>query len=56
MDVREETLDETGRHPWSKEPRLKRAAVSEEGEDNRRQHQRTKQETGATSGKRECIT
>jgi hypothetical protein len=50
-DVREETSGETGRHQWTKEPRLKKAATSEEGEDNRQRHQRTEQETGATSVK-----
>jgi hypothetical protein len=34
----------------NKEPGLKIAATSEEGEVNRQGHQRTEQETGATSG------
>jgi hypothetical protein len=55
MDVREQTSGETGRHHWNKELRLKTAATSEEGDDKRQRHQRTKQETGATSGKREDI-
>jgi hypothetical protein len=37
-------------------PMRKPAAPSENGEDNRQLHQRTKQETGATSEKREDIT
>jgi hypothetical protein len=45
----------TGRHQWCKEPRHETAATSEEGEDNRQRHQRTKQETWAMSGKREDI-
>jgi hypothetical protein len=49
MDVRYETSGETRRHHWNKEPRLKKAAVSEEGEDNQQQHQRMEQETGGTS-------
>jgi hypothetical protein len=51
MDVRQEMSGETGRHHWNKEPRFKTAALSEEGEDNQQWHQRTKQETGAMSGK-----
>jgi hypothetical protein len=35
--------------------RLKTAATSEKGEDNLQQHQRTKQETRAMTGKREDI-
>lgn len=42
---------ETGRHHWNKEPKLKTAAASEEGEGNRQRHQRMEQETEATSGK-----
>jgi hypothetical protein len=54
MDVREETSGETGRHHSNKEPRLKTSATFEEG-DKRQRYQRTKQETGATFGKREDI-
>jgi hypothetical protein len=32
-EIREETVGETGRHQWGKEPRLKGAAMSEEGQD-----------------------
>jgi hypothetical protein len=34
-DVRDEISGETGRHQWNKEPRLKGATQSEEGEDIR---------------------
>lgn len=37
-DVREVTR--TGKQHWHKEPRLKTASMSEEGEDNRQRHQR----------------
>jgi hypothetical protein len=37
-------------------PGHKMAVTSEEGEDNREQHQRMKQETGATYEKSENIT
>jgi hypothetical protein len=47
----EEKLGETWRHHWNKEPRLKTAAASEEGEDNQQQHQRMEQVTGVMSGK-----
>jgi hypothetical protein len=55
-DVQEETSGEIGRHQLHKEPRCKTAATSEDGDDNRHRHQRTKQETGATSGKHDHIT
>jgi hypothetical protein len=55
-DVRDETSSETRGHQRNKEPRLKTAATSAEGGDNRQGHQGAKQETGATSGKREDIT
>jgi hypothetical protein len=38
-----------------KGPRHRMAATSEEGEDNQQQHWRTKQETGAMSGKQADI-
>jgi hypothetical protein len=34
MNIRKETLGKTRRHPWNKKPRLKTAAMSEEGKDN----------------------
>jgi hypothetical protein len=52
MDVQEET-GETRRQYWNKEPRLKKTAMSEEGEDNQQWHQRMEQETGATSMKQD---
>jgi hypothetical protein len=36
---------------WHKEPMRMTEATSEEGVDNRQRHQKTKQETGAMSGK-----
>jgi hypothetical protein len=51
MDVQDETSGETRRHQWNKEPRLKTATTSEEGEDNWQQHQRMDQKTDAMSGK-----
>jgi hypothetical protein len=53
--IRGETSEETGRQQGNKEPRPKTAATPEEGDDNLQRHQRTKQETGATSWKREDI-
>jgi hypothetical protein len=44
-------MDRPGMQQWNKGPILKRTTTSEEGEDNRQQHQRMKQETEATSGK-----
>jgi hypothetical protein len=55
MDVLEETLGATGMQQWNKGWRLKTTATSEEGEDNSHRRQKTEQETGATSGKREDI-
>jgi hypothetical protein len=40
----------------NKRPRSKAATTSEEGKSNRQLHERTKQETGAMSGRREHIT
>jgi hypothetical protein len=54
-DFREETSGTTGMQQRNKGPRHKMVTTSEEGEDNRQRHQRTKQETGATSGKREAL-
>jgi hypothetical protein len=48
-------MEETGMHQWNKRPRCKMAAMSEEGEKNWHEHQRMKQETGATSGRHEDI-
>jgi hypothetical protein len=39
MNVREETSGETGRHQWSKGPRLKGAATSWKREDIQQDHQ-----------------
>jgi hypothetical protein len=52
MDIQEDTSGETGRHHWNKEPRLKTAAISEEGEDNWEQHKRMEKEMGAHLGSR----
>jgi hypothetical protein len=52
MDVRDETSGKTGMQQWNRKPRLKTVAMSEE-RDNRQQHQRTKQEARATSGKQD---
>jgi hypothetical protein len=52
-DVREETSGETENHQWNKEPKLKTAAMSEEGEDSQQQHQRAEQEMESTSGKQD---
>jgi hypothetical protein len=52
-DILDETSDETRRHQGNKEPSLKTAATSEEGDDNRQRHQSMKQETGARSWERE---
>jgi hypothetical protein len=48
-------MDVPGRQQGNKEPRLKTAATSEAGDNNRQWHQRMKQETGTTSGKPENI-
>jgi hypothetical protein len=49
--VRDQTSGEIGRHQWTNESRVKTAATSEEGEDNRQWHQGTEQEARAKSGK-----
>jgi hypothetical protein len=54
-DVWEETLGATGMQHWNKGPRCNPAAASEEWDNIRQLHQRTKQETRATSGKRDII-
>jgi hypothetical protein len=46
-----EMASKTVKHHWSKKPKLKTAAISEEGEDNWQWHQRMEQETESTSGK-----
>jgi hypothetical protein len=54
-DVREEKSGATGIQQQNKRLRLKMAATSEEENDNWQWHQRTKQETGATSENQEGI-
>jgi hypothetical protein len=54
-DVWEETSSATTRHQWHKGLRHNMSATFEGGDDNQQRHQRTKQETGATSGKQEDI-
>jgi hypothetical protein len=51
MNIQEEMSGETRRHHWNKKPRLKTAAMSEEGGDNWQRHYRMEQETTATTGK-----
>jgi hypothetical protein len=54
-DVQKETSGTTGMQQWHKGPRHNLAPTSNEGDDNRQQHQRTQQETGVMSEKHEDI-